>query len=143
MKELLKLLGLKAKATEDQIVAEVRKLHDGFESIAQLLGVPSDLDSIQAEIARLKALPKPAPTGGFDPAIVAAKMASGLSREQSLSALQAQAAHDATEPHDAVPVTAPVESQEATGESQKEIVLPDNAAAAAALAASTQEAPAA
>ena len=36
---------------------------------------------------------------------IAAKMAAGLSKEQALAVLDAQAAHDATDPHDEAPET--------------------------------------
>ena len=48
---------------------------------------------------------------------IAAKMASGLSHEQAIAVLDAQAAHDATDPHDEAPDSPWGATSESTEES--------------------------
>ena len=134
MKELLKLLGLKAKATETQLADAVKALCGHAAQVRSLLGLAETAthDEVHALLAKLVSAPKPAPTGGFDPAALAAKLAAGLTRDQAIAALAAQAEHDATAPHDAVPV----------GQSVEE-AAPEESESSAAAEKSTQEAPAA
>ena len=97
MKELISLLGLKAKATEAELVAAVKALTAHAAQVRSLLGleVSAAHDEVHELLAKVLSAPKPAATGGFAPELVAAKVAAGLTREQAIEALQRQADHDA------------------------------------------------
>lgn len=97
MKELIKLLGLKAKATEAELVAAVKALAAHAAQIRSLLGLEATAahDEVHELLAKVLSAPKPAATGGFAPEAVAAKVSAGLTREQAIDALRRQAEHDA------------------------------------------------
>ena len=97
MKELLKLLGLKAKAAESELVAAVTALVNHAATVRSLLGLELDAanDEVHELLAKALSAPKPVATGGFAPEAVAEKVAAGLTRDQAIEALQRQAEHDA------------------------------------------------
>lgn len=85
MKEkLLALLKLDAKATDEQIVAEVGKLNDRIASMTRTL------DSAEAKIVELSQQP---PAAKIDPRI-RQKMAAGLSFQQAAEVIASQDAED-------------------------------------------------
>ena len=97
MKELLKLLGLKAKAAESDLVSAVTALVNHAATVRSLLGLELDAanDEVHELLAKALSAPKPAATGGFASEAVAEKVAAGLTRDQAIEALQRQAEHDA------------------------------------------------
>ena len=97
MKELIKLLGLKAKATETELLSAVTALVQHAAQVRSLLGLEASAahDEVHDVLAKLLSAPRPAVTGGFAPEQIAAKVAAGLTREQAIEALERQAHHDA------------------------------------------------